>query len=128
MCGHSVLVTGGSRNLPKLIENNTEGDKMRPETAKQKINNILWNEFMEKDGLKKNTMREIIDRLKTIEPELVKLYNESCREYPDERPGEETYGYKDEESIRGNLEYISDRWNCAFRIKWILDLIKKETK
>ena len=101
---------------------------MRPETEKQKISSILWNEFIEKDGLKKNTMSEIIGRLKTVEPELIRLHDRAQREYPDDRPGEETYGYKDEASIKSNLEYISDRWNCAFRIRWILDLIKKETK
>ena len=39
----------------------------------------------------------------------------------DFRPGVETYGYVDDKSIRNNMEYISDRWLCAFRIRWILD-------
>lgn len=46
------------------------------------------------------------------------------KRWGDRRSGEETYGYKDEENIRGNLGYISDRWNCAFRIRWIIDGVR----
>jgi hypothetical protein len=44
---------------------------------------------------------------------------------PDLRCGYETYGYKDDESIMYNLQYISDRWNCTFRLRWTLDLINQ---
>jgi len=46
----------------------------------------------------------------------------------DVRNGYVTYGYDSDESILGNLQYISDRWNCQFRLKWVLDLLelKKE--
>jgi len=44
---------------------------------------------------------------------------------PDTRSGEETYGYKSDEDILCNLFYISDRWGCAFRVRWILDLIDR---
>lgn len=43
---------------------------------------------------------------------------------PDSRPGTETYGYENEESVRSTLEYIEDRWNCTFRIRWLLDGLK----
>jgi len=39
------------------------------------------------------------------------------------RSGEEVYGYESEESIIGNIDYISDRWKCAMRIRWMIDLI-----
>lgn len=42
----------------------------------------------------------------------------------DSRSGEETYGYKDQERIKYDMFYISDRWNCAFRLKWLIDGIK----
>lgn len=46
----------------------------------------------------------------------------------DLRSGAETYGYQNDESIMYNLQYISDRWNCAFRIRWVLDLINQYGK
>jgi len=42
----------------------------------------------------------------------------------DVRNGYVTYGYDSDESILGNLQYISDRWNCQFRLKWVLDLLE----
>ena len=44
----------------------------------------------------------------------------------DDRPGEETYGYKDDEDIKHNIHYIADRWNCQFRLRWLIDLLKQE--
>ncbi len=43
----------------------------------------------------------------------------------DYRSGEDTYGYKDNDSIENRLMYISDRFNCAFRLRWLLDGIEK---
>lgn len=54
-------------------------------------------------------------------PFLKKMWSELSKKENDFRSGAETYGYEDEESIRGNMEYISDRWMAAFRIKWIID-------
>jgi hypothetical protein len=41
----------------------------------------------------------------------------------DDRSGAETYGYSSDEAILGNLQYISDRFNCQFRLRWVYDLI-----
>ena len=61
----------------------------------------------------------------------LKLLREMERVWPkwairdgDSRSGEETYGYKDQERIKYDMFYISDRWNCAFRLKWLIDGIK----
>ena len=43
----------------------------------------------------------------------------------DLRSGYETYGYVNDETIMYNLQYISDRWNCTFRLRWTLDLINQ---
>lgn len=43
----------------------------------------------------------------------------------DERSPLDTYGYKSEEDIAGNLFYISDRFNCQFRLNWVLGLLDK---
>lgn len=49
---------------------------------------------------------------------------------PDFRSGFNTYDYKaesncetDEEHILWQLDYISDRWRCSFRVRWIINLI-----
>lgn len=43
----------------------------------------------------------------------------------DNRSPLDTYGYKSEEEISGNLFYISDRFNCQFRLDWVLGLLDK---
>lgn len=40
----------------------------------------------------------------------------------DYRDGHETYGYTSLESIVDSLEYISDRFGCAFRLAWLVDV------
>jgi len=37
----------------------------------------------------------------------------------DYRKGTETYGYDGD--VRYDLMYISDRWRCSFRLRWLLD-------
>jgi len=54
-------------------------------------------------------------------PFLRKMWKEYSEKENDFRGGEETYGYDNAEDIRNNMEYISDRWMAAFRIKWIID-------
>lgn len=51
-----------------------------------------------------------------LESQLAELRSQGFE--PDFRRGTDTYGYG---SIEGDLEYISDRWNCEFRIQWLLD-------
>jgi len=45
----------------------------------------------------------------------------------DWRTGEETYGFG---NVSEQLHYISDRYKCAFRLRWLYDMINKfeETK
>ncbi len=100
---------------------------MRPQTAKQRINNVLWNQFIEKQGITKDLIF-LQQRLKTIEPELQSMYKKYLKNEEDYRSGSETYGYEFIEKIKSNLVYVSDRWQCAFRTKWLLDLIKLDIK
>jgi len=51
-------------------------------------------------------------------PALEKMWEDRSIEEDDPRTGDETYGYVDP---KGTMEYISDRWRCAFRIRWVLD-------
>jgi len=41
---------------------------------------------------------------------------------PDTRSGAESYGYKSIKHVKGNLDYISDRFSAEFRLTWMLDL------
>ena len=50
-----------------------------------------------------------------------KLYSKCEMDERDYRTGEETYGYNNNES---NLNYISDRFYCMFRLTWLIDGIE----
>lgn len=57
-------------------------------------------------------------------PELKSMYESKSRtDDDDRRTGEEVYGYVESE-IRDTMCYISDRWNCAMRIRWLIDGIE----
>ncbi len=103
---------------------------MRPKKATQRINNVLWNILVDKQEIQNKTVPEIVVLLKTIQPELEKMYKVyNNRTYPDSRSGSEKNKYINDKNVKANLTYISDRWKCAFRIKWVLDLINnKEIK
>lgn len=38
----------------------------------------------------------------------------------------DTYGYKSEKDILEDLYYISDRFNCQFRMDWTLGILNKD--
>jgi len=98
---------------------------MRPQKARQRIKNVLWNRLIQQQKIKQ-PLKEVVKEIKNIQPELEQQYKAALRSYYDPRGGNETYGYQHTESIIGTLGYISDRWNCAFRIKWLLDLLEQD--
>jgi hypothetical protein len=98
---------------------------MREEVV-SKIDDVLWEDFLVRGGLKKKTLKEIVSRVKEIEPELEEAYINIRKHDPDNRIGVDTYGYDNIDSIKRNLEFVSDRWMTAFRVKWILDLIHQD--
>jgi hypothetical protein len=68
-----------------------------------------------------------ITKLRPFLPFMIRLYE--LRLLPKEmdyRSGFETYGYSNNESILSNLEYISDRWQAAFRLRWLINLVDKD--
>jgi len=70
------------------------------------------------------TVEEAKEVLHPLLNDFVYLYeNHYVESEGDWRSGEEVYGYKDEESILGNLKYISDRWGAACRLRWMIDLL-----
>lgn len=109
---------------------------MRPKEAGRRISNLLWNRYIEKKQLKDKTLEDIKKDLFGIKDAILDQYSRRMadeRRYEreggskaDERSGYETYGYGTLEDIKGNLEYISDRYNCAFRLRWLIDLMELE--
>ena len=64
-----------------------------------------------------------IKDISEVEKDLYDLWKQKSKKEYDFRTGEETYGYSDPEY---DLSYINDRWECAFRINWLLGLIERE--
>jgi hypothetical protein len=72
----------------------------------------------------KQTLTETQKQLAKFKTDLAQLYEASMDgNDADWRTGAETYGYHTEEQIKGDMDYISDRWRASFRIKWLIDFI-----
>ena len=87
---------------------------MRPERFRYEMN-LAFDEWFESRSTNRFSLL-----MREMERVWVKWSKEEC----DCRTGEETYGYSDIESVEDNMLYISDRYRCAFRLKWIIDGIK----
>ena len=73
---------------------------------------------------KDRTFTELLGELQKNKKYLLYLYKLQCTAEKDYRTGEESYGYSNQDYIEERMSYISDRWNCAFRIRWIIDLLE----
>lgn len=84
---------------------------MRPEKLHRELNNAikLW-----KQGKDSSVFYKLL-------PSMNKQWKKWANEEEDFRTGHETYGYKNTDSIANTMMYISDRWRCAFRLKWLID-------
>jgi hypothetical protein len=67
--------------------------------------------------LSTGTTKPLRKALKVINKE----YKDRLKDEQDYRSGEDTYGYRD---VKSTMEYISDRWGCAFRLRWLKDGIE----
>lgn len=103
-------------------------DSYKVFNANYKIHRLFDKYYFERPTHIPFNLTEFVNELELNKKYLDILYKEALSFQDDTRSGEETYGYKDEESIRSNLAYICDRWRCAFRIKWLIDLIDKKEK
>lgn len=84
---------------------------MRPETLLYKLNIAIQYRLDSGDSSK---IRVLLKPMK-------KLWKKWAKEESDYRSGAETYGYNSIEEIYSDLCYISDRFRCAFRLKWLID-------
>lgn len=87
---------------------------MRPERFRYEMN-LAFDEWFKSRSTK---------RFRSLMREMERVWVKWSKEEGDYRTGEETYGYSDIESIENDMLYISDRYRCAFRLKWIIDGIK----
>lgn len=73
---------------------------------------------------KLESVDQIRDSLRPHYKYLVDLYeNKYLPIEQDYRSGHDTYGYSNIESITCTLFYISDRWGCGWRLRWLIELI-----
>ena len=84
---------------------------MRPETLQLKLNKAIDHWLETKDN----------SYIKLLIKPMERRWKIWAKDEQDFRSGSETYGYGDSESVENNMRYISDRWRCAFRLKWIID-------
>ena len=88
---------------------------MRPETFRSKMNKAFDTWYSDETD---------ISQFFPLLREMKRVWKKLAKEGDDCRSGEETYGYKTFDSIDNNLMYISDRWRCAFRLRWLIDGIE----
>lgn len=90
----------------------------------------LWNLmelFYDSSFCEQCNVDDIKKRLKPLTFYLKKRYElVLTKRDPDYRSGSETYGYDSEEDILYTLHYISDRWNCSFRVRWLINLVEPD--
>jgi hypothetical protein len=89
---------------------------MRPETFRYKMNRAFdyW------------TDTKSISSFLPLLREMDRVWKKWSERDDDYRTGDQTYGYADEYRIEYDMWYISDRWNCAFRLKWLMDGLSSE--
>ena len=85
---------------------------MRPEKAK----------YLIQSAINKCLRQDTFTHLRFVKPEIVKLLKIAIS---DEHPYECDSYYGDNRSI-DTLMYISDRWCCTGRLKWLLDVAKEQ--
>lgn len=90
------------------------------------ISKIFKNHYwFDNDNL---TFNEFLNKLEMNKKYLDYLYKLALVNEKDYRSGEESYGYDNADYIKERMSYISSKWNCAFRIRWILDLLDLNNK
>jgi hypothetical protein len=87
---------------------------MRPERFHYEMNKAFNYWFKTKS----------VDKFLPLMREIKRVYKKLQKTENDNRSGFETYGYDDPEAIDYHMLYISDRWRCAFRIRWLIDGIE----
>jgi hypothetical protein len=74
------------------------------------------------------TVERVIKELTPYLSWLKRYYENVATKIPDKNlacylSGFDTYGYN---NVLNDLDYISDRWRCDWRIRWIINLLDKK--
>ena len=86
--------------------------------------NKIFDDFLNLQSEdKKEKVLWLISQLSPYIHHLKQLRQEAWIKEGDYRNGFETYKYESVDEIFSNLEYISDRYNCAFRLNWLIGLL-----
>jgi hypothetical protein len=85
---------------------------MRPEKARYQV----------QSAINKCLKYETFTYLESVKLELIKLLKIAAKE---EHPYESDSYYGTERSIL-TLMYVSDRWMCTGRLKWLIDVAKEQ--
>lgn len=96
--------------------------------AATKVCKFFDKHFLERKGAPSDfsdIMNDLRDSKKSLEILYKRYYLSTEKDY---RTGYASYGYKSIADIRSTLSYICDRWKCAYRIKWLIDLCDIDLK
>jgi hypothetical protein len=106
-----------SNNLKNYFKkNNIKNKSVKVDIAYFKISKIF-------ESMTNKNIVETIDSLLKEFKSLIVLWKFYDKKEFDRRTGRETYGYK---NIETDLKYISDRFSCQFRIRWLIDLLSTD--
>ena len=87
---------------------------MRPERFHYEMNKAFDHWFK----------TQTVDKFLPLMREMKRVHTKLVKDDGDNRSGIETYGYTDLKSIQDDMFYISDRWRCSFRLRWLIDGIE----
>jgi len=79
-------------------------------------------DFFDNSSKFRETSVELQKELVDLLPALRSLHVCFMKGNTDNRSGEETYGVETNTTWNEDLQYISDRWGCLFRVRWLIDL------
>lgn len=88
----------------------------------QRISDVMPKFYKVRDM----SLDDALQIIRSIEADLIAVLPELQADSNDYRLGNATYGYSGSEKALGDLNYISDRWRCAFRVAWMLGLINQD--
>jgi hypothetical protein len=93
------------------------GDRMKK--SKQKLDKVMSLFGSCNHGYSPEDAAMMLQRYKK---HIYRQWKKFAKDENDWRTGEETYGFG---NVAGQLHYISDRYQCAFRMRWLYDMINK---
>ncbi len=95
---------------------------------RKKYWNLIFNEVFNSCHMNEVDIKITCSKIKKYRKYIQKLKSFHQLHENDYRDGYETYGYKSLRNIENNLIYISDRFGCAFRLSWLVNVPEEVDK